>query len=98
MKPGRDFRVSTSGDAGRGQTRQGLFACGDSEQAEQVLSNALVQACMVRCGIPWRECGIAPDDLCLLAMQGAARPAGQADRALRGGRDESSPDALIHSC
>jgi hypothetical protein len=52
-----------------------LLAFCDLEMAEQVVSDVLVQECVLRCGSPWRGCGIPADDICLLAMQAAARPA-----------------------
>jgi hypothetical protein len=55
--------------------RRTLLTVGDAEMAEQVVSDAIVQECVLRCGSPWRGCGIPADDLCLLAMRGAARPA-----------------------
>jgi hypothetical protein len=52
-----------------------LLTFGGLEMAEQVVSDVLVQECVLRCGSPWRGCGIPADDICLLAMQAAARPA-----------------------
>jgi hypothetical protein len=97
MNLARGFRLRNSGDAGRGEAHQGLFTFGDAEMAEQVASDAIVRARLPRCGIPWRGRGIPADGLCLLAMQGAARPARQAGRALRRGRDESAADAMAES-
>jgi hypothetical protein len=98
MHRARDSRLKTSGDAGRGKAHQGLFTLGDAEMAEQVVSDAVVQECLMRCGIAWRGCGIPADDLCLLAMQGVARPVSDMAAPLRCGRDESSPDPSIQSC
>jgi len=75
--------------------RPALLALGDPEMAEQVVSDAIVQACVSRCGSPWRGCGIPADGLCLLAMLGAPAPAGQASRALRRGKQGASLDASI---
>jgi hypothetical protein len=85
------------GDAAESYRRI-LLTFGDVEMAEQVVSDVIVQECVLRCGSPWRACGIPVDDLCLLAIQGAARPAEQASRALRHGKQGASPDASIQSC
>lgn len=50
-----------------------LLTFGDAEMAEQVVSDAIVQACVLGCGSPWRGCGIPADDDCLLAMLGTAQ-------------------------
>jgi hypothetical protein len=77
------------GDAAESYRRI-LFTFGDAEMAEQVVSDVVVQECVLRCGSPWRGCGIPADDLCLLAMQGAAQPAEQASRALRHGKQRAA--------
>ena len=50
--------------------RSTLLAFGDAEMAEQVVSDAIVQACVLACRSLWRGCGIPADDHCLLAMLG----------------------------
>jgi hypothetical protein len=52
--------------------RRTVLTLGDAEIAEQIVTDAIVQACVLRCSSPLRGCGIPADDLCLLAMQGAA--------------------------
>jgi hypothetical protein len=47
----RGFRLKSSGKAALGEPHQGLFTLGDAEKAEQVLSNAIVQACLVRAAV-----------------------------------------------
>jgi hypothetical protein len=94
---GAKRKVAHQGDAAESYRRI-LLTFGDAEMAEQVVSDVIVQECVLRCGSPWRGCGIPADGLCLLAMQGAARPAGQAFRALRRGKQGASPDASIQSC
>jgi hypothetical protein len=51
--------------------RQALLTLDDPEMAEQIVSELIIAECVLRCGSPWRGCGIPADDLCLLAMHGA---------------------------
>lgn len=81
-----------------GSYRRALLAFGDAEMAEQVVSDAMVRACVSGCGSPWRGCGIPADDHCLLAMLGTARAAGHASGAELRRRQRNSPDVSIHSC
>jgi hypothetical protein len=53
-----------------------LLTAGSAEMAEQVVSDATVAECVLRCGSSWRGCGIPADNLCLLAMQGLSQSAG----------------------
>jgi hypothetical protein len=84
MSLGRGFLMKASAGAKGKEAHQGdaaesyrriLLTFGDLEMAEQVVSDVLVQECVLRCGSPWRGCGIPADDICLLAMHGAARSA-----------------------
>jgi hypothetical protein len=77
----REFRLKAPAGARRKAVLRGdaaepyrriLLALGDGEMAERVVSDVVVQECLLSCGVPWRGCGIPADDLCLLAMQGAA--------------------------
>ena len=76
----RDFRLRASAGAGHKAVHHGdaiepyrriLPTLRDPEMAEQVVSDAIVQECVLHCGNPWRGCGIPADAVCLLAMQGA---------------------------
>jgi hypothetical protein len=80
----RGFLMKASAGAKGKETHQGdaagsyrgiLLTFGGLEMAEQIVSDVLVQECVLRCGSPWRGCGIPADDICLLAMQAATRPA-----------------------
>ena len=64
-----------------GSYRPALLASGDAEMAEQVVSDAMVRACVLGCGSPRRGCGIPAEDHCLLAMLGPPGRAGPASRA-----------------
>jgi hypothetical protein len=62
---------------------QALLTLDDAELAEQVVSDVTVAECVLRCGSPWRGCGIPAGDLCLLAMQGASLSGAHRGRAPR---------------
>jgi hypothetical protein len=51
---------------------------GDVEMAERVVSDVIVAECSLRCGSPWRGCGIPAEDPCLLAIRAASRQPGLA--------------------
>jgi hypothetical protein len=70
---GSKYKKAHQGDAAE-SCRRTLLTPRDAEMAEQVVSDVIVQECVLNCGGPWRGCGIPAEDLCLLAMQGAARP------------------------
>jgi hypothetical protein len=53
--------------------RQILAALGTAELAEQVVSDVIVQDCVLRCGGSRRGCGIPAEDLCLLALRAAGK-------------------------
>jgi hypothetical protein len=99
----RGFLPKASADSKREDAHQGdgtqpyrgtLLTFRGAEMAEQVVSDVIVQECVLRCGTPWRGCGIPADDHCLLALHGAARTA----RAMRreGHRDSSDASVVLN--
>jgi hypothetical protein len=82
MNPAREFRrLKAAAGSGRQAAHRSdpvvpaphiLLALGDAEMAERVVSDLVVRECVVSCVTPRRGCGIPADDLCLLAMHGAA--------------------------
>jgi hypothetical protein len=68
---GSKYKKAHQGDAAE-SCRRTLLTPRDAEMAEQVVSDVIVQECVLNCGGPWRGCGIPAEDLCLLAMQGTA--------------------------
>jgi hypothetical protein len=81
-QPAPDYKDEPSYDRQAAwPNHQVLLTLDDAEMAEQVVSDVIVAECMLRCGSPWRGCGIPAGDLCLLAMQGARVSAAHGSRA-----------------
>lgn len=70
----------------------------DAEMAEHVVSDAIVAECVLRCGGPWKRCGLPAGDLCLLAMHGARRSAEHGSPAPLVGIPGVSPYSSIQTC